>query len=71
MFYKLFLVDVMLLLSEKGNYDVGVKIIEVVYFVKVKDIVGNEVEWLFILEVWYFVVSLVLKVMYINEIRSG
>lgn len=59
MFYKLFLVDVMLLLSEKGNYDVGVKIIEVVYFVKVKDIVGNEVEWLFILEVWYFVVSLV------------
>ena len=51
--YKPFPADVMPSLSEKGNYDVGVKTIEAAYPAKVKDIAGNEVERSLTLEVWY------------------
>jgi len=69
--YKPFPVDVMPSLSEKGNYDVGVKTIEAAYPVKVKDIAGNEVERSLTLEVWYPSASSAQKATYINETRSG
>ena len=40
--YKPFPADVMPSLSEKGNYDVGVKTIEAAYPAKVKDIAGSK-----------------------------
>jgi predicted dienelactone hydrolase len=58
-------------LSEKGNYDVGVKTIEAAYPAKVKDIAGNEVERSLTLEVWYPAASSAQKATYINETRSG
>lgn len=69
--YKPFPADVMPSLSEKGNYDVGVKTIEAAYPVKVKDIAGNEVERSLTLEVWYPAASSAQKATYINETRSG
>ena len=69
--YKPFPVDVMPSLSEKGNYDVGVKTIEAAYPAKVKDIAGNEVERSLTLEVWYPAASSAQKATYINETRSG
>ncbi|USI28963.1 alpha/beta hydrolase family protein [Alteromonas macleodii] len=69
--YKPFPADVMPSLSEKGNYDVGVKTIEAAYPVKVKDIAGNEVERSLTLEVWYPAASSAQKTTYINETRSG
>jgi len=69
--YKPFPVDVMPSLSEKGNYDVGVKTIEAAYPAKVKDIAGNEVERSLTLEVWYPSASSAQKATYINETRSG
>ncbi|WP_076010992.1 alpha/beta hydrolase family protein [Alteromonas abrolhosensis] len=69
--YKPFPADVMPSLSEKGNYDVGVKTVEAAYPVKVKDIAGNEVERSLTLEVWYPAASSAQKTTYINETRSG
>ena len=69
--YKPFPADVMPSLSEKGNYDVGVKTIEAAYPAKVKDIAGNEVERSLTLEVWYPAASSAQKATYINETRSG
>ena len=69
--YKPFPADVMPSLSDKGNYDVGVKTIEAAYPVKVKDIAGNEVERSLTLEVWYPAASSAQKATYINETRSG
>lgn len=69
--YKPFPADVMPSLSDKGNYDVGVKTIEAAYPVKVKDIAGNEVERSLTLEVWYPAASSAQKTTYINETRSG
>lgn len=69
--YKPFPADVMPSLSDKGNYDVGVKTIEAAYPVKVKDVAGNEVERSLTLEVWYPAVSSAQKATYINETRSG
>ncbi len=69
--YKPFPADVMPSLSEKGNYDVGVKTIEAAYPAKVKDIAGNEVERSLTLEVWYPAASSSQKATYINETRSG
>ena len=69
--YKPFPADVMPSLSEKGNYDVGVKTIEAAYPVKVKDIAGNEVERSLTLEVWYPAASSAQKATYSNETRSG
>lgn len=69
--YKPFPADVMPSLSDKGNYDVGVKTIEAAYPAKVKDIAGNEVERSLTLEVWYPAASSAQKATYINETRSG
>ena len=69
--YKPFPADVMPSLSDKGNYDVGVKTIEAAYPVKVKDVAGNEVERSLTLEVWYPAASSAQKATYINETRSG
>lgn len=69
--YKPFPADVMPSLSEKGNYDVGVKTIEAAYPAKVNDIAGNEVERSLTLEVWYPAASSAQKATYINETRSG
>ncbi|KHT55820.1 acetylhydrolase [Alteromonas marina] len=69
--YKPFPADVMPSLSEKGNYDVGVKTVEAAYPVKVKDIAGNEVERSLTLEIWYPAASSAQKTTYINETRSG
>lgn len=69
--YKPFPADVMPSLSDKGNYDVGVKTIEAAYPVKVKDIAGNEVERSLTLEVWYPAASSAQKATYVNETRSG
>ena len=69
--YKPFPADVMPSLSEKGNYEVGVKTVEAAYPVKVNDIAGNEVERSLTLEVWYPAASSAQKTTYINETRSG
>jgi hypothetical protein len=65
--YKPFPADVMPSLSEKGNYDVGVKTIEAAYPAKVKDIAGNEVERSLTLEVWYPAASSAQKATYIKK----